>query len=171
MNVRSEARRVLGGWRWNWARVCRTKPVPAGERGSATVELAMVMPVTLILLTGFLSFAVFINNDLELANATSIAGQYLSLNRGTTGAADPCKTTIQTFAQVAPYLQSTKLSFSFVFNGNSYPNATTCTAASAYMVQSATAQITVTYPCSLGIYGVNFAPTCALKSQVTEIIQ
>ena len=136
------------------------------------VELAFAIPMALVALTGFLSFVVFINNNLELANATSIAGQYLALSRSTTAAADPCNLLVNAFGQVSPALSQAK-TFTIKFGGNpSNPyTGVNCTAASAYMTQSATAQITVTYPCNLSIYGKNLAPSCVLTSQVTEIIQ
>jgi hypothetical protein len=128
--------------------------------------------MALVALTGFLSFVVFINNNLELANATSIAGQYLALSRSTAGAADPCNLMVNAFKQVSPTLYQTT-TFTIKFSGNpSNPyTGVNCSAAAAYMTQSATARITVTYPCNLSIYGTNLAPSCVLQSQVTEIIQ
>jgi hypothetical protein len=31
--------------------------------------------------------------------------------------------------------------------------------------------VTVTYPCSLAVYGANYAPHCSLQAQMTELIQ
>jgi hypothetical protein len=113
---------------------------------------------------------VYMNKSLELTNATSLAGQYLAVNRGTTAAADPCALVATSYQSVAPYLQTSSLSFSFVLNGTTY-SGTSCTGGAAGMTQGASATIKVTYPCTLGIYGVDLAPGCILRSQVTEIIQ
>jgi hypothetical protein len=39
------------------------------------------------------------------------------------------------------------------------------------MVQGTAAQVIVTYPCSLLVYGKNIIPGCTLKTQTTEEIQ
>ena len=43
--------------------------------------------------------------------------------------------------------------------------------AAANLVQGANAIVTVTYPCSLAVYGANYAPHCSLQAQMTELIQ
>ena len=158
-------------WRFGKHRQLHSTQSNSGEEGAALFEMAMVMPVALLVLTGLLSFATFINNNLELANATSLAGQYLALSRSTTAASDPCNVLYSSFEQVAPCLDPAKLTFQLTFNGGSPNNGTTCTSAATSMAQGANAQIIVKYPCTLGMYGVNFAPTCSLTSQITEIIQ
>jgi Flp pilus assembly protein TadG len=135
------------------------------------------MPIALIVLTGLLSFGVYLNKSLELTNATSLAGQYLAVSRGSTAAnTDPCAVFVSAFQNVAPFLQASSLSYSFAFTSVSPAftgnySGTSCTAAVAGMQQGASATINVTYPCSLGIYGIDLAPGCQLQSQVTEIIQ
>jgi len=140
--------------------------------GANLVEMGLMIPLALVMLTGFMAVAVYLNNQLELENATGIAGEYLSLNRGTALAADPCNLFVTAFNQVSPTLFQTP-TYAIKFSGNpSNPyTGVNCTAASTYMTQSATALITVTYPCSLAIYGVNLVPGCTLTYQVTEIIQ
>jgi Flp pilus assembly protein TadG len=140
------------------------------DSGAQIVEMALVMPVTLIVLTGLLSFGTYINNNLELTNATSLAGQYLAESRSIT--TNPCSDTYTNIQQVAPTLVPASMSFSLVLSGAPAPyTGTTCSSAAAYMTQGATAQLTVTYPCSLAIYGANLAPGCVLTSQITEIVQ
>jgi len=139
--------------------------------------MAVALPVALLVFTALLQFGVYMNNSLELENAASLAGEYLSVNRGTAAAADPCNLTVAAFESVAPQLvPASALNFSFVFttaSGSSaaYTNKTTCTAGASYLTQGATAQITVTYPCSLALFGVNLAPGCKIAGQVTEVIQ
>ncbi len=142
----------------------------SNDSGAQIVEMALVMPVTLIVLTGLLSFGTYINNNLELTNATSLAGQYLAESRSIT--TDPCSDTYTNIKQVAPALVPASMSFQLVLSGAPTPyTGTTCASAATYMTQGATAQLTVTYPCSLAIYEVNLAPGCVLTSQITEIIQ
>lgn len=150
--------------------------ISAGERGSALVELAVMVPVAMVMLTGLLQFGLYINNSLELQNATSLAAQYLSVNRGTTAAADPCSLTAAAFKNVSPYLNSNNVTFSFAFQPQGAASATnytgtTCTGAASLITQGGTATVQAKYPCSLAIYGQNLAPSCSLQAQVTEVIQ
>jgi Flp pilus assembly protein TadG len=151
---------------------------PAGERGAQLIEFAITLPIAMITFTGLLSLGVYLNKSLEMTNATSLAGLNLGLSRGASGASDPCALFISGFQNVAPGLQSSDLSYTFTFSNTtngvitsaSY-SATTCKAGSVFMAQGAEATIAVTYPCSIGIWGTNFVPTCQINSQVTEIIQ
>jgi Flp pilus assembly protein TadG len=135
------------------------------------VEFALVLPMALVVLTFIFAVGVYCTQSLDLTNATSISGQYMILLRGTTLATDPCKTFVQTFEATAPIFNTSNLTFNFTLNGTNYSNVTTCTAGAAGLTQGATATFSVSYPCSLGIYGAQLAPGCTLKSQVTEIIQ
>ncbi len=142
----------------------------SGERGSTSVETALVMPVLLVILTFLLSVGVYINKNLELSNATSLAGEYLSLSRSTTPASDPCLLVYNSFIQVAPYLTPANLSFTLTIGGTAY-TGTTCTSAASALTQGASATLNVTYPCTLVQFGKNLLPSCQLISQVTEIIE
>jgi Flp pilus assembly protein TadG len=136
------------------------------ERGGALVEFTLVMPFLLLVATGMAAFGMALHNDLVLTNAVNTGAQALAFSRGQTS--DPCATAYSAISSAAPSLTS-GLSLSFVINGSSYAATTSCTAGAAGMVQGASAQVTGTYPCALGVFGESF--TCALKSQITEIIQ
>lgn len=140
----------------------------ASQEGSHSVETALIMPVAMLVLTGLLSFGVYMNNSLQLANSTSLSGQYLALNRGVS---DPCNLVITTFLQTAAFLQPSSLTFSFVVNGVSYPSTTGCSGNAANTAKGDLVTITVSYPCSLAVYGANLIPGCTLTSQVTEVMQ
>jgi hypothetical protein len=109
-----------------------------------------------------------------LTEATSIGARTLAISRGAT--TDPCATASSAVIAAAPLLAPASLSFTFVLNGASY-TGTSCssgsstTGAAANLVQGANAIVTVTYPCSLIVYGANYAPHCSLQAQMTELIQ
>jgi Flp pilus assembly protein TadG len=146
------------------------------KRGQAMVEFALTLPVMLTLLVAIIVLGIVFNNYLTLTNATTAGAQQLSISRGQTS--DPCATTSQTVQAAAPNLTSGGLAYSIAFGtGNpvSYGTAftgTTCTSAAASLVSGNTAKVTVTYPCSLLIYGFNYAPSgCTLSAQTAELIQ
>ena len=164
-------RRILAlgaelGIRW---RVCNRT-----EEGGALVELALVLPILLLIVTAIYSFGIALNNYLQLTDGVAIGARLLAVSAGQT--TDPCAITVAAIERAAPSLKTANLTFSFVLNGTTYPG-TSCssaninTGAAGNMVAGQPAQVTVTYPCNLAVYGKNYAPTCNLVAQTTEIIQ
>lgn len=149
--------------------------IRSGDAGGALVEFALVVPMMLVLTTGILIFGIAVANYLNLTEATSTGARLLAVSRGQT--LDPCATTANAIYAAAPTLTRSNLTFTFVLNGTSYPGASctstsNTTGAAGNLVQGGTAKVTVTYPCSLAIYGRNFAPGgCTLTSQTTELVQ
>jgi Flp pilus assembly protein TadG len=141
-----------------------------GRRGQALIELAVSLPILLLIVTGIATFGIAFNNYLSLTNAVTIGGQILSVSRGQT--TDPCATAATAIHNAAPLLNSTGISLSFNLNGVGYPGAS-CDSAGAVgnLASGATAQVTATYPCSLIVYGANLSPGCTLTAQIAEIVQ
>jgi len=138
------------------------------------VELAMVLPIMLLLVTAIFAFGITLNNYLELTNAVSTGAQLLAISRGQT--TDPCATTVAAVYGAAPFLKTANLSFTFVLNtttytGTSCSSTSTTTGAAGNLIQGDPAQVTVSYPCSLSVYGHNYAPTCSLVARTTELVQ
>jgi Flp pilus assembly protein TadG len=145
-----------------------------GHDGNALVEFAVVLPMLLVLVTGMFSFGIALNNYLTLTDATSIGARFLATDRGLN--LDPCAASVAIIKGTAFGLNPASLTFTFAINGTTYPGAS-CNSASltagaaGSMVQGTAAQVTVTYPCSLGVYGKNYIPGCTLTAQTTELIQ
>ena len=144
------------------------------EEGQAMIEMALALPVLLLVLTGILTFGLAFNNYVLLTEATSIGARTLAISRGAT--TDPCATASSAVIAAAPLLTSANLSFTFVLNGTSYTGAScssgsSTTGAAANLVQGSNIIVTVTYPCSLAVYGANYAPHCSLQAQMTELVQ
>ncbi len=141
-----------------------------GEEGQALLEFAVSLPILLVVVTGILAFGLVLNNYVMLTNATDNGARALAISRGQT--TDPCATMVNAVYAAAPVLRQSGYTFAITLNGAKY-TGTTCnsSAAVANMVQGAQAQVTVSYPCSLAMYGMNAAPGCALQAQTTELIQ
>jgi Flp pilus assembly protein TadG len=159
------------GWLRSWF---GARSSAAADEGGALVEMAVTLPVLLLIVTGIFTFGLALNNYLELTDAVGISARLLAISRGQT--TDPCATTTAAFYKAAPYLKTTSLSFTFVLNGTSYTGAScssssTTTGAAGNLVQGQAAQVTVTYPCNLAVYGKNYAPSCTLTAQTTELVQ
>ena len=123
----------------------------------------------MLIVTGIFTFGIAITNYMELTNAVATGAQLLAVSRGQT--TDPCAVTAAAVEAAVPTLNSKSLSFSFVINGDSYPGSSCSAGAPADMLQGTPAQVTVTYPCSLSVYGHDYVPSCLLQAQTTELIQ
>ncbi len=144
------------------------------ETGSALVELAVCIPVLLMIVTGITSFGIALNNQITLTNAVEVGGRQLAILRG--NSTDPCSDVKTTIAAASTMLNSANLNYTFNLDGTTYsstttPSSSSCTAGAALLVQGKPMTVTVTYPCSLAIYGKNLVPGCTLTAQVTELEQ
>ena len=154
------------------------------ETGGALVEMAVVLPVLMIMLTGIFSFSLALHQKLQLAEAISAGGRVLALE---SGQANPCTDTANAIYAAAPGLAPSKLTLSItvgqttggtITGGTTYSAAQgvapTCTAAGkdggAPLQAGWGGQITATYPCSFAVYGMNLG-SCNIATQVTEVIQ
>src|ERR1700761_7817 len=131
------------------------------ERGQAMVEVALVLPILLLVLTGILALGLAFNNYLILTESTNVGARALAISRGST--TDPCATASSAVIAAAPLLASGSLTFNFSLNGTVYSgtscnSGSTTSGAAADLVQGGNAMVTVTYPCSLAVYGANYAP-------------
>jgi len=128
------------------------------------VELALALPVLLLLLLGIIKGGIAFNNWITLTEAVRIGGRTLAISRlvgnQTPNACDLATTALKS---AATNLNQTNITVPTpTFSGNS-----TCT--SLNVGDSGT--MTATYPCDLAIFGVNFAPGCTLSAQITERIE
>ncbi len=156
-----------------------------GDQGGALVEMALVMPIMLAMLTSIFSFSVVLYQKLQLGEAVSNAGRVMALERGDT---DPCATTANSIYAAAPALAKSSMTLTFTLGGTNSAGsvsggtiyggtkgtAPTCTAAgnggSAALQSGWPAQIQATYPCSFFVYNTKLG-SCSVTTQVTEVIQ
>jgi hypothetical protein len=151
------------------------------ERGQAVVEMALTVPIFLLIVTGIATFGLTFANYLSLTDAVYIAGQQLAVSRAQT--TNPCSLVGTTIQAALPLgMVPGNVTISLVLNGNPYgafsgTAASTCssssntTGAAGNLVQGQKAQVIASYPCNLRIYGYNIAPTCNISTQVTELVQ
>lgn len=137
------------------------------DGGQSAVEVALTLPIVLLLLTGMMTFGMAMNNYLMLTEGTSVAARQIAISRQQT--LDPCQVASNAFYAAAPNLTKAKLTFNYTFNGVA-ASGTSCTPAAVNLVQGTPAMVKVTYPCSLVAYKFN-GGACNLQTQTTEAIQ
>lgn len=141
------------------------------NEGSAIIEMAVSLPLIMLIMTGIFSFSVALYQKLQLAEAVSNAGHYLAVARGDH---DPCATATAAVQNAAPGLSTKSLTITIILNGTTETSSscpgTGTTGANTDLAEGKNAQIKVTYPTALNVYGRSFA-SFNLQSQVTEVVQ
>lgn len=135
------------------------------DQGSALVEIALVMPMLLAVITAICAFAIAFNNQLTLTSAVGSGAQYLQLIRLTT--TNPCADTLTAIENAAPNLTPGSINLTFSFNGTQV-TSNSCAGDQSYLVQGQSVTVSATYPCALPIYGSTFTNGCQLSAKVTE---
>lgn len=145
------------------------------SEGGALVEMALTLPIMMLMITGMTSFGLLLNSYLVLSHATDVGARALAVSRGMTST--PCSDTVTVIENAAPNLGSSNLTFTFVIDGNTYTGANItgtgsggCSNSSNGMTAGATATVTVSYPFLLTVYG--WTPTTmSLQASTAEVIQ
>jgi Flp pilus assembly protein TadG len=136
-------------------------------QGSALVEMAVSMPMILLLMTGIFSFSIALHQKLALAEAVSAGGRVIAVERGDT---DPCGTTTKAIYAAAPTLSQSKMTIDYVLNGVDLGTGVTTCANTQNLVTGGNAQITATYPTNISVFGKNLG-TFNLTTNITEVVQ
>jgi Flp pilus assembly protein TadG len=143
--------------------------IRSGKRadGGALVEMAVTLPLLLVIMTGVFSLSVAMYQKLMLTEAVSAGGRYLAADRGID--LDPCTATSALIKTAAPTLTGTSFSFNYTLNG--VASGSTCSGTSN-LVAGKSAQINVTYPCNIAWFGTTSKFSgCTLGAQIVEEVQ
>lgn len=137
------------------------------SEGNALVEMAVTLPLVMLIMTGIFSFSFVLYQKLQLAEAVSNAGHYLATARGDS---DPCANAIADVYAAAPGLTQANITITLSQAGTTLPTSCPTTPTSSTLQQGSTAVVTATYPTGLTVYGTSYA-SFSLASQVSEVVQ
>ncbi|HEX4285006.1 MAG TPA: TadE family protein [Terracidiphilus sp.] len=150
------------------------------SEGGALVEMAVTLPLIMLIMTGIFSFSMALYQKLQLAEAVAAAGRQLAVSRGSH---DPCADVTNAIYNGAPGLDKTSLNQGLVItiNGHTETSASCpgpgATGANADLdgAEGQNALVKVTYPTMLNVLniwgtGPGFG-SVNLVSQVTEVVQ
>jgi Flp pilus assembly protein TadG len=142
------------------------------SEGSALVEMAVTLPLVLLIMTGIFSFSVALYQKLQLAEAVSNAGHYLATSRGDH---DPCANAVNAVTSGAPALQSSAITITLTLGGTTLPS--TCpgsgTSAASSTFSSANGQTVSVGAASatgLAVFGTNYS-VVTLDTGLSEVVQ
>jgi Flp pilus assembly protein TadG len=139
----------------------------ADSEGSALVEMAVTVPLVMLIMTGIVSFSFVLYQKLQLAEAVSNAGHYLATARGDT---DPCASAITAIKSGAPGLSPKQLTTTLAQSGTALPTSCPTSSTSSTLVHGSTVEVSATYPTSLSVYGMGYS-SFNLVSQISEVVQ
>jgi Flp pilus assembly protein TadG len=122
-----------------------------GTRGQALIEFVFVLPLLLMLVMGIIECGILLNNWVMLTDAVRSGGRELAISRAP--GLNACTLAANRVRAAAIGLTSGSINIT-----SSVTNSCTDLAAGS------DATLNATYPCSLNIMGINFAPGCTLRA-------
>ncbi|HEY6491415.1 MAG: TadE family protein [Terracidiphilus sp.] len=135
------------------------------SEGNALVEMAVTLPVLMLVMTGIFSFSLLLFQQMQLTETVSNTGRYLAVARQ---APDPCATALSSI-QNAPGLSANPV-ISITQNGAALPSTCPTTPTSSTLITGATVNVSVKSTSSLAVYGSGLT-NLYLTSQISEIVQ
>jgi Flp pilus assembly protein TadG len=133
--------------------------------GTSAIEFALLAPTVLLLMFGITQIGLSLFNYISLADAVSTGTRTFAMSRGS---ASPLTATKSIMQAAAANLASANLSITLSVNGVTCATDAACATA---LVSGQPAKVAATYPCSVLIMGVNFAPGCTLSSSTTGRVE
>jgi Flp pilus assembly protein TadG len=137
------------------------------SKGASAVEFALLAPVLFVLAVGIARFGIVLNNYIMLTEAVTDGARQLALARGSS---TPYSAAVSAVQASASNLASGSLTITTSINGTACATDTACQTALS-TASGNPAAVSATYPCSLVVMGVNFAPSCTLSATTTEMIE
>ena len=159
------------------------------SKGSAIVEMAIVLPLMLFLIMGMVCFGIVLNNYLLLSHAADIGARYLALNQGqfgTSASNNPCIMAANQIQAAAVAIPANQISYTIILtptvggtpstytsnNGSSSFAGGTCASggSTAMGIGGGIATVSIQYPITPTIPFWT-RETINLAATTTEVIQ
>ena len=138
-----------------------------GDEGQALMETALALAIVVLpLITGIFSLGLAFEQQQALTQAVGLGGAYLSQADSTT--TDPCAGVFAAITGSAPQLHAANISLNITMNGTPEPG-NSCSGTQTNLKAGTNVSVAATYPCKIGIYGMNLVPNCQLSATVTEL--
>jgi len=143
-----------------------TERIAGCELGAAIVEFALALPGLLLIVVGTAQFGLTLNNYVTLTDAVRTGARQFAVSRGDT---TPRTSAVNRIYGSAPNLTQANLTIALSVNGTECAADAACSTA---LTVGLPVTITASYPCSLVVSGIDFAPSgCTLMAQTTERVE
>jgi Flp pilus assembly protein TadG len=140
------------------------------ERGQALVELALVLPLFLLLLLGIVQMGSVYRDYIALTDATRVGGRQASVARSLQPASSREPAIVARTQKAAVNLDSTKMTISVELSDPVSGAILTPNTSDSSWVQSGEVTVRATYPFKLSLFGQVFY-SGTLQSRTTERIE
>ena len=142
------------------------------EPGQAVVEMALVLPILMLIILGIFKFGILYNNYLQLTDAARTGARRLAVDRGQGTTNTPCDDATSELANSASSLGGTiNITITEDNDGNTYTNTaiggtsgTTATVCPT-LVSGSAAHVEAKYPCDLNILGITIVAELHARRQ------
>lgn len=154
--------------------------------GGPLVELALTMPIMMIMIVGMFGMGIMLNNYMVLTSIVGTSARNLAMVRGTTAASDPCTNAISQAISTSPSLNLAQVTWTVTWktwdtNTATFTGTSTYTSSSAGAIPSCTARsssiyqgdnvaVTATYPAVFYQYGLT-GTSMNLTARSAELMQ
>ena len=152
---------------WPAPRLRRATGLTGDRSGAAAVEFGLLAPLLLLMLMAIIQFGITLNNYLELTDAVRVAARNFAISGTSSTPMSGATTAAQ---NSAANLTAASITLTYSVNGTACSTDSACSTALAADAGD-TASVTGTYPCSLSVMGLNFAPSCSLSSSTTDMVE
>jgi Flp pilus assembly protein TadG len=140
------------------------------ERGQAVVELALVLPLMLLLLLGIVQFGTVFRDYIALTDATRVGARQGSVSRSIQPPADRETTIVARVKKAGVNLDPNKMTVSVELRDPVTGAVLTPNSADTSWVQNGDVTVRATYPFRISLIGMVFY-TGILQSRTTERIE
>ena len=137
------------------------------------IEMALILPVLLLLIAGIVKFGLVYNNHIILTDSVRVGSRQLALGRGLPDACAPAVNRLKASAHNldlnqlvvdAPVFSSASSKCGDIPDGaGGFAGGT--------MAGGDAATISASYPCQLTVFGIDFFPNCRLRASATEAVE
>lgn len=133
------------------------------QTGSSTIETLLAVPFLMTVVFLIVEFGMLFKDYLLLTDGVSTAGRTLAVSRGQ--ADNPCVAAKNRFFASAADIDPDQLSMIINIDGTNYPSDAEGGFCSGVTLESGLdARLSVSYPCSVRMFGVELASDCTLSS-------
>lgn len=122
------------------------------EQGVAMVEIALILPLVVVLITVIWQLGLLLNQQIALTYGAEVGAQTLMVDRTSTSN-DPCADTFNAVKAAAPTLNSSNIAITLTMNNNPAISAKTCSGKQTQLVQGGPVSVQATYPYGFSIVG------------------
>jgi Flp pilus assembly protein TadG len=122
------------------------------EQGVAIVEIALALPLIVLLISVIWQLGLLFNQQITLTYAATVGAQALQADRLSTSG-DPCADIFNAIKAAAPTLKSSNIAMTLTMNNNPSVSQTSCSGKQNQLVQGGPVTVQATYPYSFSLVG------------------